>query len=223
MEGISTRMADQAARHIKGASIAWGGGRIYDFDNPNPEVITLEDAAYALAYTVRWRGQTVRVHRPWWRRALHLDPARCFFGVGQHCVFGAEEMLASGRHPKHALAFLWHEPDEVPLPDMPGPVKPRLPGWREFAHKQGVAVLDRFGIAIPDPDLIKAWDIRMMVTEKRDLLTGHGGDRFHTSHHVTIKEADFPPFARRIIPYRHPDQAARRFLELHHQLTVLAA
>ena len=205
---VSQQMADAAARHIRGASIAWGGGRIYDFDNPNPEIITLEDAAYALAYTVRWRGQTRHTGR------------RCFFGVGQHCVFGAEEMLAEGHGAANALAFLWHEPDEVTLPDMPGPVKPRLPGYRELAATQGGALLAHFGITIPDADLCKAWDLRMMVTEKRDLLNSHEDDRFHTSSHVTIREAEFPAFERRIIPYPHPDQAAVRFLAMHRRLTM---
>lgn len=206
MEGVSEQMADAAARHITGACIAWGRGLIYDFDNPNPEIITLEDAAYALAYTVRWRGQTVQ------------DGQRCFFGVGQHCLFGAEEMLAAGHGPANALGFLWHEPDEVVLPDFPGPVKPRVPGFRDLANTQGRALLDHFGISIPNPDLCKEWDMRMMVTEKRDLLTGHSNDRFHTSSHVTIREAEFPPFERTIIPFDHPTTAAVKFLEIHHWL-----
>src|SRR3546814_9694489 len=40
-----------------------------NFDEPNPEIITLEDAAFAWAYTARWRGQT-----RWHGR-------RMFFGV----------------------------------------------------------------------------------------------------------------------------------------------
>jgi hypothetical protein len=199
---VSEAMAEAAARHVKGPTIAWGGGRIYDFETPNPEIITLEDAAYALAYTVRWRGQTRYLGR------------RCFYGVGQHVVFGAEEMLAAGHGKANALGFLFHEPDEVVLPDMPGPVKPLLPGFRDLAKRHGDALLARFKVTIPDPDLCKAWDMRMMVTEKRDLMEGHGGDYFQTSAHAVISDVEFPAFERTIIPYRHPDQAAMRFLNL---------
>lgn len=215
---VSKEMADAAARQITGACIAWGRGQIYDFDNPNPEIITLEDAAYALAFTVRWRGQNVRVHRPLWRRVLGLNPGRCFYGVGQHCVFGAEEMLAAGHGPANALAFLWHEPDEIVLPDFPGPAKNCVPGFRQLAALQGMAALNHFGITIWDSDLVKAWDKRMMVTEKRDLLTGHGNDRFQTSARVLVGEVEFPALERRIIPYRHPAEAAKRFIALHRRL-----
>lgn len=199
-EEITPEMADAAARQITGGCIAWGRGEVYDFEHPNPEIITLEDAAYALAYTVRWRGQTVQEGR------------RCFYGVGQHCVFGAMELRIAGHSPEDTLAFLFHEPDEVVLPDFPGPCKPLVPEFRPLAKRQGDALLERFGIAIPDPDLMKRWDLRMMVTEKRDLMPGHGDARFHTSSHVPIMEAEFPPFERRIVPYHHPDRAAVEWL-----------
>jgi len=202
MDDISPAMADAAARHIKGATIAWGAGQCYDFEAPNPHIISIEDVAYALAYTVRWRGQARHGGR------------RVFYGVGQHVVFGTEEMLAAGHSRADALGFLFHEPDEVVLPDMPGPVKNLIVGYREIAKRHGAALLDRFNVRIPNPDLVKEWDMRMMVTEKRDLMPGHEGDRFHTSDHRTIMEAEFPPFERRIRPYPHPDQAAQLFLVL---------
>lgn len=211
MDDISKDMADAAARHVKGATIAWGGGRVYDFDNPNPWDITIEDAAYALAYTVRWRGQA------------RSNGRRVFYGVGQHCVFGTEEMLVAGHSPVDALAFLMHEPDEVVLPDFPGPAKNCLPGFKPFAKRHGAALLDRFGIEVPDPDLIKRIDMRMMVTEKRDLMPGHGGDYFQTSGHEVISDLEFPAFDRVIYPYPHPDQAAARFLRLFHVLKAQVA
>lgn len=210
-EDLSAEMADAAARHIDGHRIAWGGGHVYDFDAPNPEIITPEDVAFALAFTVRWRGQTRHGGR------------RCFYGVGQHCVFGAREMLAAGHGPEHALAFLLHEPDEVVLPDMPGPVKRLIPGFRELADRQGAALLAHLGVTIPDPDLVKTWDLRMLVTEKRDLLPGHEADRFHTSHHSTIMEAEFPPFERTIVPYHHPVRAAVEWLEAYNALMAAVA
>lgn len=191
----------------RGATIAWGRGQCYDFDDPNPEIITLEDVAYALAYTVRWRGQT------------RFRSSRCYYGVGQHCIFGAEEMIAAGYGPAHALGFLLHEEDEVVLPDFPGPAKMCVPGFREFAKRQGNALLNRLGWqGPPDPDLCKRWDIRMLNTEKRDLMPGHALDTFHNSHREPANVENFPPFEREIVPYAHPDLAAIRWLELYREL-----
>lgn len=210
MDDISAEMADAAARHIKGHTIAWGLGQCYNFDEPNPEIISLEDACYAWAYTVRWRGQT------------RQNGMRPFYGVGQHLVFGAEEMLTEGFNKHTIIAWIFHEDDEVVLPDFPGPAKNAVPGLREFAKRQGDALRQRFNIGRADADLMKRWDIRMMVTEKRDLMPGHEGDRFHTSDHRTIMEAEFAPFERRIIPYRHPEEAALRLMVLLDQMGVAA-
>lgn len=202
----SEEMQAAAGRTYRGATIAWGRGECYDFDQPNPEIIDLEDVAYALAYTVRWRGQTR------WRGN------RCFYGVGQHCVFGAEEMLAAGIGSAHALAFLTHEPDEVVLPDFPGPAKKCVDGLKPFSRRQGDALADRFGWDCPNPDLIKQWDLRMMNTEKRDLMPGHERDTFHSSARQPIPDDQFPAFERELVPYVHPDVAAVRWLELYLQL-----
>lgn len=205
-ESTCPRNAAAVAREIKGATIAWGGGRVYDFDNPNPEVVTVEDAAYALAYTVRWRGQA------------RSSGVRMFYGVGQHCVFGAQEMIVEGYDRADALAFLWHEDDEIVLPDFPGPAKLSVPGFKPFARIQGEAMKARMGIVTPNPDLCKRWDLRMMVTEKRDLMRGHEGDWFQTSGRDVVSDDEYAAFTRRIVPYPHPDLAARAFLELNHHL-----
>lgn len=194
-------------RHYTGATIAWGGGVMYDYDNPNPEVITVEDIGWALAGTERWRVQT-----------RHCDH-RVFFGVGQHCTIGAQEMLKEGHGPENALAFLWHEADEIVLPNLPGPAKKSIEGWGPFAKKQADAFLAYHCIPAGDPVLLKAWDLRMLITEKRDLLTGHTNDRFHTSDRTTIDEDEYKPFDRLIIPATI-QMAALLWINMHNELTA---
>ncbi len=203
---ISKAVQEAAGRTFKGATIAWGGGQCYDFDTPNPQIVTIEDIAYALAFTVRWRGQN------------RHNGGRVFYGVGQHCVFGAEEMLRAGHGVEKALEFLTHEDDEVVLPDFPGPAKNSVEGLRPFAKRQGDALAAHYGWPRPDPDLCKVWDMRMMNTEKRDIMTGHSADTFQTSDHVSMTEDLFPAFERRIVPYSHPAKAARRWLSLYREL-----
>lgn len=203
-EGVSAETAAEAARHVKGATIAWGPSGYYDFLAPNPEIISLEDVAYALAYTVRWRGQT-----------RTIGDRRCFYGVGEHCVRMACQVLADGHSDADALAALFHEPDEVVLPDMPGPVKPLIKDYRALAALQGDALIARFGIHVPDPDLIKRYDIRMLLTERRDLFGWAHRDKWYGQQGTDAAPLEgYEPFDGVIVPFPHPDQAAVRFLNL---------
>jgi hypothetical protein len=199
---ISEATTAEAARHVKGATMAWGDGTYYDFEQPNPEVISIEDYAFGLAFTVRFRGQTRR------------GPDRVFYGVGQHNVYGAEELLREGHGEDHALAFLFHESGELPFGDLPGPAKAMFPGWRDHEKRHCDAINARFGVLTPDPDLIKRFDVRMFLTERRDLMPGGLGSKPITP--------GFEPFERVIEPYGHPDRAAARFLALYDQLRKVA-
>jgi hypothetical protein len=209
VEHMSEDTVNAAARHVKGTTIAWGGGNYLDILDPQPDSVSIEDYAYALAYTVRWRGQT-------WSGGK-----RVFFGVGEHVVRGAEQLLRDGHGPVHAFAFLGHESDEVPFGDTPGPIKQLWSDeYRAAVKRCGQALDKRFGFTFPDPDLIKRYDIRMLVTEKRDLLIGHDFDVFSTNGDHMADDR-YAAFEDKIVPYAHPDQAAQRFLTLHHQLKGL--
>ena len=200
----------EAAKHIRGATIAWGGDQYLDLEQPDSITVGLDDYAYCLAYTVRWRGQT--------RTAF----GRPFYGVGQHVCFGAEEMLAAGIDKAHAIAFLFHESDELPFGDFPGPAKvlPEVKAICALAKRIAASIDDNFGVDVPDPDLIKRWDIRMLVTEKRDVLSkSFGGDDWAHDGQGDAT-AGYEPFERRIIPYSHPEEAAIRFMQLCAQLGV---
>lgn len=183
----------EAARHVTGATMAWGEGTYYDFAYPNPEIISLEDYAYALAYTVRFRGQT-----------RDVSGFRCFYGVGQHLVEGAQRMLEANIAPEHIRAWLFHESGEVPFGDLPGPAKGLFPGWRSFEKLHDREISQRFGVNCPDPSFIKTWDIRMFLTERRDLMLGGLNGKPITP--------GYEPFLKRIYPYMHPDVAALKFL-----------
>lgn len=206
---LSETTQRETARHIKGTTIAWSGDRCLDLANPNPGDVTIEDYAYALAYTVRWRGQA------------ESDGRRCFYGVAEHVVRGAEHMMLEGHGPRAALDFLGHESDEVPFGDFPGPGKAMWsPEFRASVKCWGDALDRRFGFGLTDKALIKRFDIRMLATEKRDLMPGHA--------RTTWEDYDSPdpaygPFAARIVPFAHPDQAAERFLLLERTLRQMLA
>ncbi|HLC07974.1 MAG TPA: hypothetical protein VJK06_01670 [Methyloceanibacter sp.] len=197
------------ARTIKGATIAWGGDRYFDFEAPETCEITLEDYAYALAFgSPRWRGQTRR----------YTDGRRVIYSCAEHCVRGARQLLADGFGREHALAFLGHESDEVPLPDMPGPVKPLIPDYKVVARRAGEAIDRRFRITFPDPALIKRYDIRLLVTERRDLLMVPDDEIWDNGGSGQTSTKGFEPFEKRIFPHWHPDDAAREFIGMWRSL-----
>jgi hypothetical protein len=209
VDGVSEETAAHAARQIKGATIAWGGGEYFDLANPNPEVVTIEDVAYALAYTVRWRGQARSFGR------------RVFYGVAEHCVIGAKHVLRETNSKAHALAFLFHEDDEIVFPDIPGPAKLLLSDDCKAAIRRcGEAIRLEFGVGIPDPDLIKRYDIRMLLTERRDLLgKAFANDEWHNGGSGgTASCVGFEPFDEQIRPTPHPSDAALQWLEMYHWL-----
>lgn len=206
MENQCPDNAAEAAKHVKGTTIAWGGNRYLDLVNPNPEVVTIEDYFYSLAYSVRWRGQN------------SANGKRCFYGVGEHVLRGAQAMLDDGLGARAALDFLGHESDEVPFGDTPGPAKQLwTPEFRAIVRRWGDALDSHFGFGQTDPALIKRYDIRMLVTEKRDILAGHEADTFSTDG-THMADDRYAPFPGRIVPFWHPDDAAEECIALYHDL-----
>lgn len=203
---LSNETKEEAARHVTGpgsnAAMAWGEGTYYDFEVPNPEIMTLEDYAFALAYSPRFRGQT---RNPQTGR-------RAFYGVGQHLVVGARELIAAEAPAEVVIEWLFHESGEAPFGDLPGPAKSLFPEWRPLEKLHATAINGRFGIPGGHEDEVKRWDIRMFLTERRDLMPGGLGDKSITD--------GYEPFENVIVPFFHPDAAAIHFLRLCEQFGV---
>lgn len=120
-------------------------GKIFDFENPTPEMIDPVDITLALARTARFNG-----HVP-------------FYSVAQHSlmvsVYGTEE---------NALIGLLHDATEAYIGDMVAPLK-RLPGmeaYRELEAKIWRCIAIRFGLPMAIPPEVKETDLRMLATEK---------------------------------------------------------
>lgn len=190
-------------RRILGPTILMGDGAYFDYEAPETSAITIEDVAFGLAFTARFRGQT---------RALRATGNRVFYSVAEHCVRMAQEMIAEGYGERLALAGLMHELGEVPLGDMPSPAKMMLPDFKALEKRLEAALWEQFdlpSLTEDDVRIVKAFDLRMLATEKRDLMTGSiPGDRWEMLE-------GFQPFAAMTItPYFHPHLAAEAFLRL---------
>ncbi len=187
--------------HVVGPTIMLGSGTYFDFDSPETSQITIEDVAYGLGFACRFAGQGVS------RRT----GKRVFYSVAQHCVIMSEEILRDPEfRPGDAYDALMHELGEPTCGDMTGPLKSRCPDYKAIEKRCGAAGEARFNVKMRDPHFIKRWDLRMLATEKRDLMPGADKQEW-----AWVKGAT--PLGREIVPWG-PYDAAERFLDRYNEL-----
>ena len=192
----ATTEALQAAtiRRVKGPTIMLGSGTYFDFENPEASEITIDDIAFGLAYACRFAGQCVskRLRR------------RVFYSVAEHCVRMSRVV------PEHlAYDALMHELGEPVCGDMTGPLKSICPDYKRIEKRCEAAIQAKFAVTMSDPDTIKLFDLRMLVTERRDLLPWKGEEWSWAE--------GIEPFDFEIVPWSH-DVAAFYFIERFHQV-----
>ena len=128
--------------------MALHSGRYFDFEDPENADYDIKDIAHALSNICRFTGHT-----------------EGFYSVAQHSV------LVSHIVPQeHALAALLHDGSEAYLGDVSNPLKSLLPDYRHLEARVERALLARFGLTYPQPRSIKQADLRLLATERRDLM-----------------------------------------------------
>lgn len=128
------------------------GGR-FDLTSPTPDMVDIEEIAYALSLINRYTGHT--------RRPLN---------VAEHSV------LMSRVVPKeHAFAALLHDAPEAYIGDISRPLKLEIgPIIKVIEARVEAVVAEAFGLeaGFSQREAIKDADSRMIVTEARQLLPG---------------------------------------------------
>lgn len=187
-------MRASVIRHAIGPTILLGSGTYFDFEDPESSEITIEDIAYGLAFEGRCAGQCYS----------RLLQRRVFYSVAEHCV-----RMSYAVAPELSLQALMHEVGEAVCGDMTAPLKSLVPSFKAIEKRCEAAILKQFGITITDPVALKQADVRMLATERRDLLLWRG-ERWSLS--------DIEPYDFEIFPWS-PEQAAEAFLLRYRELT----
>lgn len=130
--------------------IQTNGGRRFSLDHVKPELIDIEDIAHALSQLCRFNGHT-REH----------------YSVAQHCA-----LVSQNVPPEHALVGLLHDAHEAYVGDMTSPMKVLVPGFQAVEDRVHGEVLGAYGLSLPLPADVLIADLRMVLTEGRDLLPG---------------------------------------------------
>lgn len=193
-EQLIDTMRASVIRKAIGPTILLGSGTYFDFEDPENSEITIEDVAYGLAFEGRCAGQCFS----------RIFKQRVYYSVAQHCV-----LMSTAVEPHLALQALMHEVGEAVCGDMTAPLKSLVPGFKTIEKRCEAAILKRFGVEITDPVELKKADVRMLATERRDLLLWRGEKWSLT---------DIEPYEFEIIPWG-PEQAAEAFLSRYQHLT----
>lgn len=125
-------------------------GKAFCFEDSQPEDIDIIDITHALSNVCRFNGHT-----------------REFYSVAQHSV-----LVSKACAPEDALWGLLHDASEAYMGDLVRPIKhhPDLYRYRNMELSVMFAVCERFGLSMPQPVSVSEADVRVLFTEKRDLL-----------------------------------------------------
>ncbi len=156
------------------AERAWiqtaSGGRFYPLD-PKVEDVCIEDIAHALHLVCRFTGHVSK-----------------FYSVAQHSIIVASQVPEADR-----LWGLMHDASEAYIADIASPLKrtPEFAGYREIEARIMRVICRRFGMSEQEPASIREADLRVLATEKRDLMprseTGTWGDLPEPFSHMVIR------------------------------------
>jgi hypothetical protein len=119
------------------------GAQAYPMDL-RPSEVEITDIAHSLSMQCRYTGHCLR-----------------FYSVAEHSV-----LMARWVPPADAMYALLHDASEAYLTDVPRPIKPFLPGYKEAERRVQDAVWKRFGLKPGNPYSVDTADARILNDER---------------------------------------------------------
>lgn len=171
-------------------------GRYFDFANPDPDSIDINDIACALSRICRFTGHTTQS-----------------YSVAQHCVYVSHVVPE-----KYALQGLLHDAAEAYLGDVSSPLKQLLPDYKVIEQRIEAAICAKFGLPFPLHPTIKKADLRMLVTERREFMPAPLPEYAQTDAIAWSSFDGIKPLPWTLIAWS-AEQAQSMFLERFYELT----
>lgn len=141
--------------------------------DPRVEEIDIADIGQSLSKLCRYNGH-----------------CRYPYSVGQHslCV----SLIVGKRAPEHALWGLLHDAAEAYVGDMVRPLKHThaMGAFRDAEAGVMIQVAEHFGLAFPEPDIVKEIDDRILFSEADHIL--HGGYELWGVKGLPIRDDEWP-------------------------------
>lgn len=127
-------------------------GISFEFLEPKPEQIDIEDIAHALSMTCRYTGH-----------------CREFYSVAEH-----SSLCSLLLPPELKLAGLLHDASEAYITDVASPIKAHLSNYQAIEDGIMEVVAKKFGFEYPLHPAVKYVDLVMLSTEAWHLMGGQG-------------------------------------------------
>lgn len=128
-------------------------GRAVDLLDPQPDTIDLRDIAHALDRICRYTGHC----------SEHYSVAAHSLNVAAYCrEIGCDNVTYR--------AALLHDATEAYLGDVASPLKSLLPEYKAIEARFWTVIARKFGLPDPLPDMVKAADRVMLISEAPALL-----------------------------------------------------
>lgn len=159
---------------------------LVNLERPDFTGLEIEDIAIPLSRIVRFAGNS-----------------KFPYTVAQHCLHVSKLVPEN-----FAYDALMHDAEEAYTSDIPAPIK-KLIGRDAIVRALAPlrrALAERFGLAYPEPPIVKHYDLVALATEIRDLRPNH------------CPASRLPkPDPRPIVPLA-PREACTRFIQRFHEL-----
>lgn len=129
----------------------WSGQK-FNFLNPEPTSIILEDIAHALSLQCRFNG--------------HCDE---FYSVAEHSVRVCHLVESFGMKRSIVLTALLHDAAEAYTGDVVSPIKKLLPEFKKIEKNLEERIADRFSLIYPFPEIVHTADKQILNEEFESL------------------------------------------------------
>lgn len=182
-------------------TIETASGRFYDYLDPQPEQVCIDDIAIALSNTTRFGGHCSR-----------------FYSVAEHSCLVRQLVIEAGR-PDLGLAALLHDAHEAYIGDIPSPLKAVIGDeYKDIAADSDFVIAEAVGhgrtLSFHEPAVIKA-DALALRYEAAVLKVSRGTGS-HWGH-------DWPAYREKFVRCHDAQAAKWRFLRDYHEEVACAA